>query len=204
LDIQLRNLAQQSLHNEKELLQQVAAGDEAAYKILFTNYWDKIYSTALLFTKSPELAEDLTQDIFARIWVQRAKLAEVYHFEGFLFIMARNLVFNSLRREVYHTHNQSFFEDYFADPKNTIETNLETKEFEQLIHSAINELPAQQQTAFKLSRFQGLNHEEIAQEMGISAVSVKSYIVRAIRTLRDHPGLQGHSLSLIIWILLFL
>ena len=90
-----------SLHHEKELVQKVAVGNEAAYKELFTRYWDQIYSTALMFTKSPEMSEDMAQEVFARIWVKREKLKEVIHFDAYLFVTARNLIFDQLRQKVF-------------------------------------------------------------------------------------------------------
>lgn len=192
------------LHNEKDLLLQVSQGNEDAYKVLYKKYWDQIYSTAFMFTKSPELSEDLTQDVFARIWVNRAKLAEVEKFEGFLFIMARNLVFDKLKKEVYVGKNDLFFEDYFNETVMSPVDNTELKELGEIVEAAIKELPAQQQKAFRLSRFAGLSHEEIAAEMGISKLSVKSYIVRAIQHLRETLGEKGSTIPVIIWILLFL
>ena len=193
-----------STYDEKDLLLQVAKGNEAAYKVLFNKYWDKIYSTAFMFTKSSELSEDLTQDVFARIWVNRGKLAAVDRFEGFLFIMARNLVFDQLKKEVYIAKNNSFFEEYFGQSMETPETSTELKELGDIVEVAIKTLPPQQQKAFRLSRFAGLSHEQIAAEMGISRLGVKSHIVRAIQHLRQHLDEHGESLPLIIWVVLFL
>lgn len=183
---------------------QVAAGDEAAYKILYKQYWDQIYSTAFMFTKSPELSEDMTQDVFARIWINREKLAEVEKFEGYLFIMARNIIYDRLRKEIYTSQNDHFFEEYFSDTVITPDGSIELKEFENIIEEGIRTLPPQQQKAFRLSRFQGLTHEQIAAEMGISRLGVKSHIVRAIQSLRKYLDEHTGSLPVIIWIILFL
>jgi len=157
-----------------------------------------------MFTKSPELSEDLTQDVFARIWVNRAKLAEVDKFEGFLFVMARNLVFDRLKKEVYVGKNDLFFEEYFSESVMSPGDSAELKELGDIVEAAIKDLPAQQQKAFRLSRFAGLSHEEIAAQMGISKLSVKSHIVRAIQHLRQYLNEHGGTLAVIIWILLFL
>ncbi len=183
-------------NNEKSLLLQVAEGNEAAYKVLFNQYWSHVYSTAFMFTKSPELSEDLTQDVFARIWVNRTKLAAVEKFEGFLFIMSRNLIFDKLKKEVYVVKNDDYFKEYFHGDLSTPFDATEAKELGEIVDRAIQSLPPQQQKAFRLSRFQGLSHEEIAARMGISRLSVKSHIVRAIQTIRKY--LKGHSDSLAV------
>lgn len=182
----------QPLDNEQYLLQQVSLGDESAYRTVFAHYWDFIYSTALLFSKSPELSEDLTQDIFAQIWVRRQHLADVTRFDSYLFITARNLIFDHLRKKVFNGANDDYFLSYFSEEGLSPDRQLEWKEFETAVLRAIDSLPTQQQTAFRLSRFQGLSHEEIAGRMGISRQAVKSHIVRAIarlrQQLRENPG----------------
>jgi RNA polymerase sigma-70 factor (family 1) len=174
------------LHNEKELLLQIANSDEDAFRIIFGHYWDKIYSTAFMFTKLPELSEDMTQDVFAKIWVRREKLATVEKFESYLFIIARNLIFDRLHKEVYTVKYHRYYEEYFSDPALPPNDKIEFKELENIIEEGISKLPVQQQKAFRLSRFWGMNHDQIAVEMGISRSSVKSYIVRAILTLRKY------------------
>ena len=191
-------------YKEKELLLLVAGGDESAYKHLYTRYWDQIYSTAFMFTRSPELSEDLAQDVFARIWAKRRKLVEVEKFEAYLFIMARNLVFDKLRKEVYDGRNDSFFEAYFTEPDSTPSESTELKELGDLVETAIRQLPVQQQKAFRLSRFSGMTYVQIAAEMGISRLTVKSHIVRALQSLRAYLAEHGDRLPVIIWILLFL
>lgn len=191
-------------YDEQQVLRQVAAGDESAYEVLYNRYWDHIYSTALQFTKSPELAEDLAQDVFARVWVKKEKLAEVEKFHNYLFIMARNIIYDKLRKVVYSGEYDEHFINYFSDSDITPDNRLELKELEDIIEAGIQSLPPQQQKAFRLSRFRGLSHEQIAEEMGISRLSVKNHIVRAMYNLRNY--LDGHtdSLAVVIWIILFL
>ncbi|MHA4810901.1 RNA polymerase sigma factor [Flavitalea flava] len=175
-----------ALLNEKELLLQVADGHEVAYKQLFTTYWDEVFSTAFLFTKSRELSQDLAQDVFARIWVNKEKLREVNEFKSYLFIVARNVIFDRLRQKVFTAGNETYLKEYFDETSLSPSHSFELKEMEEILHRGIGILPEQQRKAFCLSRFQGLRHEEIAQKMGISKESVKSYIVRAICHLRKY------------------
>lgn len=174
------------LRNEKELLIQTADGYEPAYKELFSRYWDHIYSIAMMFTKCREMSQDLAQDVFAQIWIKRQHLREVKQFDDFLFIVARNLILDRLRKKVFTSAHTPRLVEHFNDPSLTPFEAVELKEMEEMINLGVNHLPRQQQTAFFLSRFQGLRHEEIALQMGISRQSVKSHIVRAISTLRKY------------------
>jgi RNA polymerase sigma-70 factor (family 1) len=193
-----------ALLNERQLLMKVAEGDEAAYKRLFVHYWDYIYSTAFLFTKSRELSQDLAQDIFAKIWVRREKLREIDRFDAFLFIIARNVIIDRLRKKVFNAANEPYLMEYFADPSLAPSDKMEMKEMEATIRKAIDVLPAQQRTAFCLSRFQGLRHEDIAARMGISKDSVKSYIVRALAHLRKYLAEHTEVIPVLCLLQLFL
>src|SRR5260370_24155381 len=156
----------------------VSGGDQSAYQELFYHYWDQIYSTALMFTKAPELAEDLSQDIFGRIWLKRERLAEVQQFDSYLFITARNLIFDHLRKKVFSGGYDEYFQEYFRDAALSPDQKLEFKEFEKSVQQAIEDLPPQQQTAFRLSRFHGLSHEEIPPQMGVPRAPAKRSTVR--------------------------
>ena len=185
------------LLNEKELVRQVADGSEAAYKRLFVHYWDQIYSIAFVFTKSREISQDLVQDVFARIWIKKEKLRHVERFDAYLFVTARNLIVDRMSRKMFTIKNPGLTE-YFADSSQLSFDAVELKEMEEIIHRGIHVLPNQQRTAFCLNRFGGLRHDEIALQMGVSKESVKSYIVRAISSLRKYLAQHTEVLPLFL------
>lgn len=84
---------------EQILLRAVAAGDQQAFKQLFDEYWDNIYGVAFTLTRSREMARDMVQEIFVRLWLMRETLEEKDNFRNFLFIVARNHIFSELRKK---------------------------------------------------------------------------------------------------------
>lgn len=188
------------LLNEKELLFLVAEGDEIAYKKIFTHYYSGVFATSLRFTKSREISQDLTQDVFARIWIKKEKLKEIDNFEAFLFITARNMILDSLRKKVFIKENEDSLIEYFEEEESlSPDYRLEFKEMNEIIHRGITLLPERQQRAFYLSRLAGLKHKDIALEMGISQESVKSHIVRAICQLRKYVTEHSVLLQVVIF-----
>ncbi len=173
----------------------MTAGDADAFSQLFNRYWDKVYSTALVFTKSSELAEDTAQEVFMRLWQNRGKAGEIDNLDAFLFIATRNLIYNRLNRmkleEAYSHYLQYQVTTLHTGP----ETFAEERELQAIIEAGIQQLPPQQQKAFRLSREKGLSHEEIGRQLGISKASVKDYIVKAIaflrRYLQEHAAILG-------------
>lgn len=192
-------------HSENDLLKLIAQGDQHAYQIIFEKYWDPIYNTSFLLTRSAAVAEDITQDVFAMLWEKRSTLPAIERLEGFLFISARNIIYSRMRKlasdKAYRQYIQHCFQEQ-QDPG--VHEQTEYRELEQTILRTIHNLSPQQQKAFRLSRFQGLQHKEIAQNMGVSPITIKSYIVQAIATLRralaNHPARS----LLILWALSFL
>lgn len=180
-------------HSEKELLRLLAEGDEHAFQVIFERHWDAVFSTAVLLTKSASVAEDIAQDVFTMLWEKRASLAEVNRLENFLFVAARNMIYSRFRKlasqDAYRQYILSCFREEGAE---RVDEKAELRELDRMIRQAVRLLPPQQQRAFRLSRYEGMQHEEIAVTMGVSRVTIKSYIVQAIASLRkalaNHPS----------------
>ena len=92
-------MAFSSIHNEKVILRALSAGEERAFRKLYDHYAEKVYSVALLHLKQPELAEDLVQSVFLKLWESRADLGEVQSFAGWFYTLARNMIISSLRKQ---------------------------------------------------------------------------------------------------------
>lgn len=188
-------LSGDQLHNEKELLLRISGGDEKAFELLFRSYWNKIYSVALIISKSAEFAEDAAQEVLMQIWKDREKLTDIDNLGAYMNVCARNLTYRKLTR----ISAEEAYKTYIARKVNQIidtgESSVEFKELSRILHEGIRRLPAQQQKAFILSRVDGLSHEEIAANMQLSRNSVKDYIVKAIaflrKYMRQHARLAG-------------
>jgi RNA polymerase sigma-70 factor (ECF subfamily) len=184
-------------YNEQELLLLIATGDHQAYREIFERYWNKVYAIGLRLSKSPELAKDLAQETFIKIWNNRDKLPAVNNFSAFLFTVARHLAIDHLRKKVFTTTNEDYLVAYFSDDAINPQEKAEYKELETLLNSAIEHLPAQLQQVFRLSRFEGLSHAEIALRMNITRITSKSYMVRALYAIRKYLS-QHHDEQFII------
>lgn len=191
-----------ALHNEKELLHHAAAGYEAAFKKLFLHYWPQVYGTSLHLTKSPELAKDLAQDLFLKLWENRAKLAAVDHLAAYLYTLSRNLVIDFQRKKVFNAENIDYLVQFFASADISAQQKLEYRELEQALAAAVNTLPEKTREVFRLSRYEGLSHDEIAARLDISVHSSRTYITRALAAIREQLSLHpGDTILLVILLL---
>ncbi len=180
-----------NVNNESALLRRVAEGDETAYRQLFHLHWNNVYTVALMLTKSVPLAEDMVQDVFLKIWQKREQFAEIERFEDYLFIMARNHIYTELKKQAKNEGFKQQLVDFFEDSAHHADLALLTKETQHQIESAIQQLTPQQQLVYRLSRDQGLSHEEIAQQLNISRNTVRNHIVQALKVIRDY--LKGNT-----------
>lgn len=189
--------------SEHELLRLTAEGDEQAFKELFQQYWPQVYGTSLHLTHSTDTAKDLAQDIFLKIWSNRTNLFEVQNLGGYIYRLSKNTVLDHLRKRVFEPGNIDLLIDYFnLSDAESIQEKLEYKELEATLQEAVNKLPDRIQEVFRLSRFEGLSHTEIAQKLNISVVTSKTYIVRALQAIREH--LSSQSGMIVILMTLFL
>lgn len=187
-------------YQEHDLLLRLAAGEEEAFREMFERYWGKVYAIGLRLSKSPELAKDLAQETFIKIWNNREQLTEVTNFSAFLSTVSRHLVIDHLRKKVFTTSNEDYLVAYFSDDDITPHEKAEYRELEQILNNAINNLPAQLQQVFRLSRYEGLTHAEIALRMNITSITSKSYMVRALHAIRKYLSQYGDQQVLLIFL----
>jgi RNA polymerase sigma-70 factor (ECF subfamily) len=181
----------------------MAAGSENAFCKLFDHYWNKVYASALVLTKSPQLAQDISQEVFLQLWQNREKALEIKNLDGFLFISARNLIFKKMSRMKLEDAYQHYLSSRLTTAADEVEIPAELKELQSLVEAGIRKLPPQQQKAFRLSRENGLTHEEISRQMGVSRAAVKDYIVRSIAFLRKYMHEHALLLACILILILF-
>jgi RNA polymerase sigma-70 factor (ECF subfamily) len=173
------------LHNERELLLSMAKGDEKAFRQLFNHYWQHIFSVAFAFTKSIVLSEEIVQDVFLKVWLKRELLIPVKNFKGYLFTVARNHIYNELRKKSCEQAFAKHLEEYFMEISSLPEQQLLLKEAQSLVDKAVAHLPVQQRTVYELSRKDGLDHSQIADKLGISKLTVKSHMNKALHVIRQ-------------------
>ncbi|ODS81000.1 MAG: hypothetical protein ABS46_12690 [Cytophagaceae bacterium SCN 52-12] len=176
-------MATRKLFDERETLGELADGSESAFVQVFDEYSPRVYSVALKFLDSKELAEEVVQDIFMDIWLRREKMAEVLNFGAYLHGMVRKQVYDAYRQKSAFTEIVKEL-SLRARSENVIERMMQENEYENLLQKALERLPDRQREIFRLAREEGLSHEEIARRLNLSRLSVKSHMKRILRYLR--------------------
>lgn len=183
---------------ERQLLHAIAAGDSRAFRQLVHIFWSAVYGNTLTIVKSPQTAEEITQDIFLKIWQQKEKLTEVESFRHYIYVVGRNQVISQLRRKIA---GQLVEPGDILDDHLLPSGQLEYKETYQLVMEGIARLSPQQQLVFKMSRLEGLSYEQIGHALGITRNTVKAHMVLALNALRIYVRDHGEMLIIsFLWL----
>lgn len=188
-----------AVHNEKDLLQQLIAGDERGFAGLYDLYSPSIQKFILRYVNSSPLSEDLTQEVFIKIWENRAILADVKSFKAYLFVTARNHTLNSMK--VIFRSEVAIGEvvDSFVHLRNETEEQLMHKEYLVFLRKILDSLPERTREIFRLCRDQEKSYDEVAKSLNISRNAVKNHMVQSMKVLRSAVKSEyGISLSLFL------
>jgi len=198
--LQTSHLNQENIYDEGELLRQIAAGSEEAFRAVFYQYRGKLYSYILKIANSEAAAEDAVHDVFLKIWEGREKLPQIQNLTSYLFRIARNHAINGFRRMAKETLILAELRRQNVASFQTIDP-ITQKEIRTFIQDAVAKLSPQQRKVFILSRQDGLKHEEIAQKLGISINTVRVHMSEALRFLREEIGRSYGSLAVVIYVI---
>ena len=197
------DLTNDVLHDEKYLLSLVARGDGAAFSRLFAFYRDRVYSVAYRFTHSHYVSEEIVQDVFMKIWSKRKELPEISNFAAYLFIVTRNDVFRVLKKMARESRVLRLDEAPQMQLHNEPSDRLAEREFDSLLHAAVEQLPQQQKTVYKYVREQGMKREEVAQLLRLHPETVKFHLSQAMKKIRSFCIPRLHlfaALTILAWL----
>lgn len=184
-----------SSYCEQDLLLQVSNGNEPAFAKLFNQYHHQLAVYIFQLTGSRELAEEVVQDVFLKIWNDRASLAEIRNFNTWIYVISRNQALNALRKLV---NEKLKLEQWIsAQPSLEEETSLYDDRNLHLAEQAINQLSPQQKKVFLLSRVRKMKYKEIAGELNLSRETVKSYLKNASNSIIRFVNTHSHLFELL-------
>jgi RNA polymerase sigma-70 factor (ECF subfamily) len=173
-------------HTDHELFRLIAGDEEAAFAELFRRYDRRIYPFVLKMIRTEALAEDITHEIFIKIWKHREKLSGIDQPEAYILTIAARHTLDHIKKRLNENKMLQGLSASKEVSHNDTEDQLLGRDRAALIQQAVNQLPPQQRTVYELSRLEGMNYEQIAQQLNISPHTVRNHLVKALRFLRDY------------------
>lgn len=188
------------LVNEHELILQVAEGNEHAFSRLFDMYHHRLGTYIFRLTDSMQLAEEIVQDVFLKIWMSRESLSNIQCFKAYLFVISKNQALNCLKKAIREQKYQNQWQEQEGCEEQLVLQDEHSNKYYTLLDIAIDHLPPQQQKVYLLSRHERLKYAEIAQQMDISRETVKKYLQLAVAHISSY--LESHS-DMVLLLLIF-
>jgi RNA polymerase sigma-70 factor (ECF subfamily) len=187
-----------NLPNEKQLFTRMADGDEEAFAEIFFHYTQQVQPFILKMTRSREATEEIVQDVFLSLWLARGKMVEVTNYRAYIYTISNNKTYSWLKKRSREILVMEPIDEKNMDLISSREESIDFKESAALINQAVDMLPSQKKIIFKLSREEGLSHEEIARKLNLSKNTVKNHMVEALRFIREYIRKNtGISISLV-------
>lgn len=179
---------------ETNLLQEVSAGNEKAFKQLFELHYTKLYNYLLRITKTKEIAEEIAIDIFVKLWVGREFLQDIRHLDAFLQKVAHNKALDFFKMAARNARLHKLIrKEMEATREQEADHRLLDNEYQHLVTQAIDQLSPQRKMVFTMSRVEGLTHDEIANRLQLSRNTVRNTIAESLKSIRQF--LHHHDVS---------
>ena len=165
----------------------IVQGDEQAFSRFYHITNAGIYNAVMTYVKDAQMAREIVQLIYIKVWDQRASLKNVRSLKDYLFILSRNTVFDHFRKITIETSRLAHLQrEAPALHNNNVLVNMEERECGQLLRQVISRLPSQQRQAYLLASEQEMSYEEIADRMQLSRLTVKRHLELARRFVRKY------------------
>lgn len=181
---------EQANQRDVELMARVGGGDVDAFQVLVETHQSAVIGTVAKMLGSPFEAEDITQQVFLRVWKSAPRYQPTAKFNTWLYTIVRNLVYNETRRRrrkptVSVEAREEFGYQIVRDSHTTSpDHNAQHSEFEEAVDKAIQALPERQRIALLLRRNEEMPYLEIGRVLSATEPAVKKLLFRARTNLR--------------------
>jgi RNA polymerase sigma-70 factor (family 1) len=197
----------------KQLQGQIEKSNQRAFEDLYRLFFSRLFNFSMLYVHTKEAAEEIVNDIMIKVWNKRDDISSIENLETYLFVAVRNHSLNYLQK-YSHYHIAIEPESGMAEVVNihNPEKELEWKEINSKLHMAVEQLPDQCRTFFKLIKEEGFKYKQVAEILGLSPRTIETQLFRAIKKLSavlkdytDKPiGKRNNNNTPLISLLLFI
>ena len=178
----------------KLLVAQLKEGSKQAFECLYREHSKALLANIRYLVKDKEVASEILQDVYLKIWESRSSIDLDRSYKGFLYTVARNMIYDYLRKLALDERRRLVLISKTLEVYTHVEERLILKEHEKLLSEALSQLSLQCRKVYTLSKFEGKSHQEISQLLNISLATVNNHMVKSNRQIRTF-FLQNSELS---------
>ena len=171
---------------KKQLVTRLREGDKTAFTLIYYEYINKLYFYCFRFVESNEMAEELVQEIFIKLWDLRNSLNPNLSFDAFLYRITKNHTINHIKKKAFENRVKKEIAHRSSYKENETENRILMNETSKLLNSVIERLPEKRQLIYKMRKLEGFDNSEIASKLGISKNTVQAQLVKGSKFVKKH------------------
>jgi len=160
------------------------SGDGDAFAILYSKYSRILLPKLKRMVKIPEVVDELMQDVFLKVWINRENIDLNKPFQAWVYVIAQRSIFDYYRRLALDKKMQAHLLESFVEFYEQTEDYILNKERNQLLIKAMEQLPPQRREVFRLCKIEGKSYKEAAELMSISSSTVSKQLVSAVKSVK--------------------
>lgn len=172
-------------YHHRQLFALVQQGDEQAFRQLFGEFAPKIHPFVLKIVKNREQAEELVQEVFLKVWINRQSLSTIENPSSWIYRIASNMAINFFRRQEVDRRALAEIGKNISEQSMTTVQEFNAKELQALIKEAVNQLPPQRKLIYQLIREEGLSRKEVAARLQLSENTVRNQVSISLQTIQQ-------------------
>ncbi len=183
--VKFESVLDTSLLNETQLISLLRIGDQSSFEILYNRYSSRLLGYLLKMTKSEDLAAEILQDTFLKIWKNRGNLDPVQSFRAYLFKVSSNLVYDFFRKAARDKVLREKLIRENVSALKEIEEFLIKKEKIKMLEDVIKELPPRRREIFRLVKLEERSYAEVGSMLQVSPSTINDHIVKATKFIQQ-------------------
>lgn len=185
--------------NETNFLQEFISGSHSAFEWIYKKYAVKIYKRLLFLLKNDEIAEEVLQSVFVKLWESRSQIDSERNFGAYVSRIAHNAALDYIR---LHIKLETLDEKNQAHPLIGLQDSVEElyirKEKQRILENAIEQLPAQRRAVFKLCKVEGRSYLEVSEMLAITPATISAHLTLAMKSIRNYVLKHQEEINLLI------
>ncbi len=185
---------------EETLLNGLRAGELNAFQTIYQHYWYPLFLVAFRKLKNKEVAEELVQDIFVKLWERRATV-RIIHLRYYLFSAIRYAVIDHIRTQVTQEQYNTYYRAFLVQEDATTEETILGNELLAILEDGLETLPEKSKEIFRLNYLDNWSVARIATHLHLSEKAVEYHLTKAVKFLRMHC--KEHFIILLLYYIFY-
>lgn len=172
-----------SVNFDEELVGRLRQGDSAAFVDIYEKYWYKVFLSAYRRVGDKEVARELTQNLFLKIWDRRLKM-QIDKLENYLMISIKNAVIGYIENQLASNRYLKYYQSFISLQNLSTENTVSFNDLSEAIERGLIELPEKSRTVFKLHKLDHWSVEKVAHHLQLSEKTVGYHLTKSLKFMR--------------------